>query len=269
MRKRQFMYNNSQSYFITSQVLLLLIQLTKGNANIQKIVAFENAFDRIFDVIAQEGNVEGGIVVEDCLLLMLNLLRGNISNQNFFKEGMSKVLRTYVDYERNVNNTMLLSSVILGSYIQKLTPMFQISSEHDDNPLSTWSPQKVSNVHCMVQVIRALVAPSGPAQVISQIYKCATYKSRFFYTISCVFVKAISNCQRIMRACGLLQALCNILMASGVPADVLTETINTVAEVIRGNSSNQEFLAEVMAPSNPPRYLHVISRISNVIDSSH
>lgn len=69
------------------QVLLLLIQLTKGNANIQKIVAFENAFDRIFDVIAQEGNAEGGIVVEDCLLLMLNLLRGNISNQTFFKEG--------------------------------------------------------------------------------------------------------------------------------------------------------------------------------------
>lgn len=69
------------------QVLLLLIQLTKGNANIQKIVAFENAFDRIFDVIEQEGNADGGIVVEDCLLLMLNLLRGNVSNQNFFKEG--------------------------------------------------------------------------------------------------------------------------------------------------------------------------------------
>lgn len=67
--------------------MLLLIQLTKGNANIQKIVAFENAFDRIFDVIMQEGAAEGGIVVEDCLLLMLNLLRGNISNQTFFKEG--------------------------------------------------------------------------------------------------------------------------------------------------------------------------------------
>lgn len=67
--------------------MLLLIQLTKGNANIQKIVAFENAFDRIFDVIEQEGNADGGIVVEDCLLLMLNLLRGNVSNQNFFKEG--------------------------------------------------------------------------------------------------------------------------------------------------------------------------------------
>lgn len=60
-----------------------------------------------------------------------------------------------------------------------------------------------------------------------------------------------------MRACGLLQALCDILMASGVPADVLTETINTVAEVIRGNASNQEFLAGVMAPSTPPRYIDV------------
>lgn len=49
--------------------------------------------------------------------------------------------------------------------------MFQISSELDDNPLSTWSPQKVSNIHCMVQVIRALVTPSGSAQVSVQIYK--------------------------------------------------------------------------------------------------
>nr|XP_034182659.1 general vesicular transport factor p115 isoform X2 [Osmia lignaria] len=197
---------------IRNDALLLLIQLTKGNANIQKIVAFENAFDRIFDVIAQEGNAEGGIVVEDCLLLMLNLLRGNISNQNFFYE---------------------------GCYIQKLTPMFQIPSEIDDNPLGAWSPQKVSNVHCMVQVIRALVAPSGPAQ-------------------------AVANCQEIMRACGLLQALCNILMASGVPADVLTETINTVAEVIRGNASNQEFLAGVMAPSSPPRPAIVVLLMSMV-----
>ncbi|XP_076233251.1 general vesicular transport factor p115 isoform X2 [Calliopsis andreniformis] len=197
---------------IRNEVLLLLIQLTKGNANIQKIVAFENAFDRIFDIIAQEGNAEGGIVVEDCLLLMLNLLRGNISNQNFFKE---------------------------GSYIQKLTPMFQIPPEIEENPLGWWSPQKVSNVLCMVQVVRALVAPSAPAQ-------------------------AIAYCQRIMRACGLLQALCNILMASGVPADVLTETINTVAEVIRGNASNQGYLAGVMAPSSPPRPAIVVLLMSMV-----
>lgn len=50
-------------------------------------MAFENAFDSLFDVINDEGNVDGGIVVEDCLLLILNLLRGNNSNIKFFKEG--------------------------------------------------------------------------------------------------------------------------------------------------------------------------------------
>lgn len=86
---------------------MLLIQLTKGNANIQKIVAFENAFDRIFDVITQEGNAEGGIVVEDCLLLMLNLLRGNISNQNFFKEGNTQLKKCYFAIS-NMNMKILL-----------------------------------------------------------------------------------------------------------------------------------------------------------------
>ena len=42
------------------QALLLLIQLTKGNANIQKIVAFENAFERLLDIIKDEGNSDGG-----------------------------------------------------------------------------------------------------------------------------------------------------------------------------------------------------------------
>ena len=64
-----------------------------------------------------------------------------------------------------------------------------------------------------------------------------------------------SSCQKTIRNAGILEALCGILMASGVPVDVLTETINAVAEVIRGNPANQEFFLTVMAPSNPPRYI--------------
>lgn len=77
----------NQFSFFYFQALILLIHLTKGNANIQKIVAFENAFDRLFDVIADEGYADGGIVVEDCLFIVHNLLKNNTSNQNFFKEG--------------------------------------------------------------------------------------------------------------------------------------------------------------------------------------
>lgn len=40
--------------------VLLLQQLTKSNAAIQKIVAFENAFERLLDIITEEGNSDGG-----------------------------------------------------------------------------------------------------------------------------------------------------------------------------------------------------------------
>ena len=69
-------------------------------------------------------------------------------------------------------------------------------------------------MHMMLQAVRALVSPS-----ISQ--------------------KERSVCQRRMNQSGLLQQLCTILMATGIPADVLTECINTVAEVIRGHPDNQ------------------------------
>ncbi|XP_023946414.1 general vesicular transport factor p115 isoform X2 [Bicyclus anynana] len=194
---------------IRNETLLLLIKLTKGNANIQKIVAFENAFDRLFEIVSSEGYSDGGIIVEDCLLLMLNLLKNNSSNINFFKE---------------------------GSYIQKMLPMFNIPEESEE---VGWSPQKVSNVHCMLQLVRTLVSPSNSAQIIS-------------------------NCQKIMKNVGLLDALCNILMASGVPADILTETINSVGEVVRGDASNQEFIGNVIAPSYPPRPAIIVLLMSMV-----
>ena len=172
---------------IRNDALLLLIQLTKGNANIQKIVAFENAFDKLFDVILTEGCSDGGIVVEDCLILMLNLLKNNPSNQQFFKE---------------------------GSYIQRLAPMFTFNDvSPDESDEIGIGSQKVANIHCMLQITRVLISPNNSLQIIS-------------------------SSQKIMRNCGLLETLCNMLMGSGIPPDILTETICTVGEIIRGGYKN-------------------------------
>ncbi|XP_038614904.1 general vesicular transport factor p115 isoform X4 [Tachyglossus aculeatus] len=192
---------------IRNDGVLLLQALTRSNAAIQKIVAFENAFEKLLDIITEEGNSDGGIVVEDCLLLHQNLLKNNNSNQNFFKE---------------------------GSYIQRMKPWFEVG---DDN--SGWSAQKVTNLHLMLQLVRVLVSPTNPPG-------------------------ATSSCQKAMFQCGLLRQLCTILMATGVPADILTETINTVSEVIRGCQVNQDYFASVNAPSNPPRPAIVVLLMSMV-----
>ena len=60
---------------------MLLISLSRSNAEIQKIIAFENAFEKLLSIILQEGVTDGGIVVQDCLQLTHNLLRYNVSNQ--------------------------------------------------------------------------------------------------------------------------------------------------------------------------------------------
>lgn len=73
--------------FVRNEALLLLIQLTKSNASIQNIIAYDRGFDQLFHVIRGEGYSEGGIVVDDCLQLMLNLLKRNASNQTMFREG--------------------------------------------------------------------------------------------------------------------------------------------------------------------------------------
>lgn len=65
-----------------------------------------------------------GVVVEDCLFLLTTLLKNNSSNQNFFRE---------------------------SSYIQRLTPYFDLDSQHTHSQAG-WSAQKVSNLHLMLQV---------------------------------------------------------------------------------------------------------------------
>jgi hypothetical protein len=113
---------------------------------------------------------------------------------------------------------------IAGNYIKKLLPFFTHPDENDVG----WPTQKVANVYHMLQIVRTLVSPLNPAQV----------------TLSC---------QKSMKSCGILENLCNIIMALGVPAETLTEAIVTVAESIRGCPENQQYFASVVAPSDPPR----------------
>lgn len=63
--------------------LELLTHLTGGaNEDLRKIVAFEDVFSKVFALIKLEGGLaEAGIVAQDCLALLVNLVKGSNSNQ--------------------------------------------------------------------------------------------------------------------------------------------------------------------------------------------
>ncbi|KAJ3219199.1 hypothetical protein HDU67_002195 [Dinochytrium kinnereticum] len=134
---------------IRNEGLLLLISLTRSNAEIQKIIAFENAFERLLGIVHGEGAADGGIIVQDCLTLTLNLLRYNVSNQNLFRE---------------------------SSCIQRI-PSLLLSRTDDSegsptipltHPANIWSDQKIANAVLVLELVRILVGPNNPNTSMNQ-----------------------------------------------------------------------------------------------------
>ncbi|KAJ5711309.1 hypothetical protein N7488_005465 [Penicillium malachiteum] len=91
---------------VRNEALLLLIVLTPSSEELQKLVAFENAFEILFSLIESEGFLTHGTgVVEDCLSLLARLLRYNISNQSYFRETgcVQKVTRLLAECQQDVD----------------------------------------------------------------------------------------------------------------------------------------------------------------------
>ena len=64
-----------------TEALMMVQSLLSQSPDIQKILAFEGAFERLFAIIQQEGGLEGGHMVHDALACVDSLLRYNTSNQ--------------------------------------------------------------------------------------------------------------------------------------------------------------------------------------------
>lgn len=134
---------------LRNEVLLLLLNITEKNADVQKIIAFEGGFDRLFHIIDVEGGIgAGGIVVQDCLLCVGQLLRYNVSNQNYFRE---------------------------TSCIPHLAPMLLFPPAKDPHPMALdsfatqpWTEQKLNNALLVLALARPLVSGAGAGKLANQ-----------------------------------------------------------------------------------------------------
>ena len=76
----------SDQEVVRNEALLLLTAMARGKEDIQKLLAFEGAFERLLAIVRDEGGPEGGVVVQDCLELVNSLLRSCAPNQRLFRE---------------------------------------------------------------------------------------------------------------------------------------------------------------------------------------
>lgn len=112
--------------------------------------------------------------------------------------------------------------------------------DNESNQTQVWTDQKITNIVLMLSVIRSLVSPSLPKNE---------------YVAS----------QDAVKKCGLFTQLCGMLMAHGIPAQVLAETICTVGDCARGNAVSQDYLMTLSANAfNPPRPLIFVLLMSMI-----
>lgn len=129
---------DDQREAVRNECVSLLTSLTPTSIEIQKLVAFENAFERIFEIIDADGALsEGGRAVEDCLIFLANLLRRNASNQALFRE--SGCIKR-------------LASLLEGLLEARLT----------DGEIAVWAEtQRNRNIYAFLAVLRLFLTPGS------------------------------------------------------------------------------------------------------------
>ncbi|RYP13919.1 hypothetical protein DL767_010511 [Monosporascus sp. MG133] len=114
---------------VRNEGLTLLTYLTPSSPIIQKIVAFQSAFEKAFAIIAAEGGlIAGDRIVEDCLILLANLLRLNPSNQSLFRE---------------------------EGHVPRLAKLLETTYHREQEEVAQWAQaQRNRNVYALLAVLR-------------------------------------------------------------------------------------------------------------------
>ncbi|KAG8921299.1 hypothetical protein FRC02_000324 [Tulasnella sp. 418] len=127
---------------IRTEGLAVLQLLVASNPSIQTSIAFAGAFEKLLAIISQEGGIDGGSTVHECLLVIEGLLRHNVGTQKFFRD---------LEFTSHLPALLLFPS----------PPPSPDQPTPQEFNLQFWNPSKLTNAIAVVEIIRMLVAGKG------------------------------------------------------------------------------------------------------------
>ncbi|KAH9485606.1 General vesicular transport factor p115 [Psilocybe cubensis] len=126
---------------IRNEAITMVQALISQSPDIQKVLAFEGAFEKLFNIITQEGGVDGGLVAQSALTCVDGLLRFNNSNQSYFREtSLPPVLCALLQFPVSLD-------------IQTTAPQ--------EFALQFWDTDKQANTSLIVGIMGMLVGSKG------------------------------------------------------------------------------------------------------------
>ncbi|KAK3997075.1 putative transport protein USO1 [Cladorrhinum sp. PSN332] len=208
---------DEQREAIRDEAVGLLTDLTPTSTVIQGLVAFENVFGRIFAVIKAEGGLAfGARVVEDCLILLANLLRLNTTNQAMFRD---------MGYVAEVGR--LLNEAY--------------GVDKADEMVSHWVElQRNRNVYAMLAVIRLFLVPGAAVTAQNQ-------EAFLGDLIQSDRGGRGGRTSRVRDAPILVETL-QIVFSHNAEMQIKSEALYACADMIRGNRAAQEAFSGIHVP---------------------
>lgn len=91
--------------------------MCENNKDLPVLFAFESGFELLIGIMDSEGWLEGGVVIQDCLRLMVLVLENNTNTQCFFREMgfMHKLLPLFQNTSGWDNRRAMIASTALDT----------------------------------------------------------------------------------------------------------------------------------------------------------
>ncbi|KAL2018059.1 hypothetical protein VTK56DRAFT_1325 [Thermocarpiscus australiensis] len=196
---------------IRDEAVGLLTDLTPTSVVIQNLVTLEKGFAPIFDIIAKEGGLGGGArVVEDCLILLANLLRLNPLNQTMF---------------RDMNHIAEVGRLLRDAY----------KAGEDGQEVAQWvEVQRNRNVYALLAVIRLFLVPGAAGTPLNQ---------------EAFSGDLVSGGRGRTRGGPVLENTLQIAFSHSAELPIKAEALLACADIIRGNPKVQERFASLQVPA--------------------